>query len=61
MIGRPELGADPRFEGAAGRYPDDVRAAYLACDAEAMRAAFDAAMAEGALSADLGAWRTPCP
>jgi pimeloyl-ACP methyl ester carboxylesterase len=48
------------FEGIAGRYPDAVRAAYLACDAAAMRAAWDAAMAEGAVSNDLAMWRTRC-
>jgi pimeloyl-ACP methyl ester carboxylesterase len=48
------------FEAIAGRYPERVRAAYLACDAAAMRAAWDAAMDEGAVSDDLGAWRTRC-
>ena len=48
------------FEAITGRYPDAVRAAYLACDAEAMRAAWDAAMAEGDVSEDLGAWRSRC-
>src|SRR5438132_2576006 len=48
------------FEAIAGRYPDTVRAAYLACDAAAMRAAWDAAVAEGAVSEDLGSWRTRC-
>jgi pimeloyl-ACP methyl ester carboxylesterase len=58
-----EQGIEPlvlAFEAIAGRYPDNVRDAYLACDAEAMRAAWDAAMAEGAVSEDLGAWRTRC-
>jgi pimeloyl-ACP methyl ester carboxylesterase len=35
------------FEAIAGRYPEDVRSIYLACDAEAMRAAWEAAIAEG--------------
>jgi pimeloyl-ACP methyl ester carboxylesterase len=48
------------FEAIAGRYPDAVRAAYLACDAAAMRAAWDAAMTEGAVSKDLGAWALRC-
>jgi pimeloyl-ACP methyl ester carboxylesterase len=48
------------FENIAGRYPDAVRAAYLACDAAAMRAAWDAAMAEGPVSEDLGAWQSRC-
>jgi pimeloyl-ACP methyl ester carboxylesterase len=48
------------FERIAGRYPDDVRALYLECDAAAMRAAFDAAMAEGAVSENLATWRTRC-
>jgi len=48
------------FESVAGRYPDPVRAAYLACDAAAMRAAFAAAMSEGAVSERLGAWDLPC-
>jgi pimeloyl-ACP methyl ester carboxylesterase len=47
------------FESIAGRYPDDVRAAYLACDALAMQAAWRAALAEGAVSGDPGRWRTP--
>jgi pimeloyl-ACP methyl ester carboxylesterase len=48
------------FEAVAGRYPEPVRAAYLACDAAAMRAAFAAAMREGAISERLGQWRVPC-
>jgi pimeloyl-ACP methyl ester carboxylesterase len=48
------------FEAIAGRYPDDVRAAYLACDAAAMRAAWHAAVAEGAVGEDLGAWEVRC-
>lgn len=48
------------FEAIAGRYPEAVRAAYLACDAVAMRAAWEAVIAEGAVSKDLGTWRTPC-
>ena len=48
------------FENIAGRYPDAVRAAYLACDAAAMRAAWEAAMAEGPVSEDLGAWQSRC-
>lgn len=48
------------FEAIAGRYPDDVRATYLACDAEAMRAAWEAATAEGAVADDLGTWSLRC-
>lgn len=48
------------FESIAGRYPDDVRSMYLSCDAAAMRAAWEAAMAEGAVSEDLGAWEVRC-
>ena len=48
------------FEAIAGRYPESVREAYLANDAAAMRAAFEAAMAEGAVSENLKAWRTRC-
>ena len=48
------------FESIAGRYPETVRAAYLACDAAAMRAAWSAAMAEGAVSEDLGGWDLRC-
>jgi pimeloyl-ACP methyl ester carboxylesterase len=48
------------FEAVAGRYPDDVRAVYLACDAAAMRAARGAAMSEGPVSEDLMVWRTRC-
>lgn len=48
------------FEAIAGRYPDPVRAAYLGCDAAAMRAAWRAAMSEGAVSRDLGEWDLRC-
>jgi pimeloyl-ACP methyl ester carboxylesterase len=48
------------FEASAGRYPDDVRAAYPACDAAAMRAAWRAAMAEGDVGNDLGGWDVRC-
>lgn len=48
------------FEAIAGRYPEAVRRVYLACDAAAIRAAWDAVMAEGPVSTDLGAWHTPC-
>jgi pimeloyl-ACP methyl ester carboxylesterase len=48
------------FEEIVGRYPDDVRAEYLACDAAAMRAAWTAALAEGAVATDLGRWTTRC-
>ena len=48
------------FEAIAGRYPEAVRAAYLACDAAAMRAAWSAAMSEGAVSDDLGVWEVRC-
>jgi pimeloyl-ACP methyl ester carboxylesterase len=48
------------FEAVVGRYPEPVRTAYLACDAEAMRAAFAAAMGEGAVSERLGEWSLPC-
>jgi pimeloyl-ACP methyl ester carboxylesterase len=48
------------FETIVGRYPDDVRAHYLACDAAAMHAAWTAAIAEGDVAADLGTWKTRC-
>lgn len=48
------------FEAIAGRYPEPVRAVYLASDAAAMRAAWSAAMTEGAVSEDLGAWEVRC-
>jgi pimeloyl-ACP methyl ester carboxylesterase len=48
------------FEDSVGRYPPEVRDHYLACDAAAMRAAFTAAMDEGAVSEDLGSWGIPC-
>jgi pimeloyl-ACP methyl ester carboxylesterase len=48
------------FEAMAGRYPEPVRDAYLGCDAAAMRAAWVAAMSEGAVGHDLGAWHVPC-
>lgn len=48
------------FEEIVGRYPDDVRAHYLACDAAAMRAAWTAALAEGDVADDLSRWTTRC-
>jgi pimeloyl-ACP methyl ester carboxylesterase len=48
------------FEAIAGRYPDDVRSTYLECDAGAMRAAWEAATAEGAVAEDLGTWTLRC-
>ena len=48
------------FEAIAGRYPDPVRAAYLAADAAAMRAAWSSAITEGPVGEDLGAWNLPC-
>jgi pimeloyl-ACP methyl ester carboxylesterase len=48
------------FESIAGRYPDDVRSIYLACDAEAMRVAWEAAIAEGAVGEDLRRWSVRC-
>lgn len=48
------------FEAIVGRYPDDVRAAYLACDAAAMRAAWSAAMSEGPVAEHLDRWTIPC-
>jgi len=48
------------FERITGRYPDRVRALYLASDPAAMRAAWAAVMAEGDVSEDLGSWRLPC-
>ena len=48
------------FEAIVGRYPDDVRSIYLACDADAMRAAWEAATTEGAVAEDLGTWSVRC-
>jgi pimeloyl-ACP methyl ester carboxylesterase len=48
------------FEVIAGRYPESVRALYLGCDAAAMRAAWSAAMSEGAVSENLGGWDVRC-
>ena len=48
------------FEAIAGRYPEPMRAVYLASDAAAMRAAWSAAMSEGAVSQNLGAWEVRC-
>jgi pimeloyl-ACP methyl ester carboxylesterase len=48
------------FESIVGRYPEPVRTEYLASDAAAMRAAWSAAMAEGAISEKLGAWEVRC-
>jgi pimeloyl-ACP methyl ester carboxylesterase len=48
------------FETVVGRYPDDVRAHYLACDAAAMHAAWTAAIEEGDIATDLTTWTTRC-
>lgn len=48
------------FEAIVGRYPDDVRSVYLACDAAAIRAAWTAAMSEGAVAHDLDGWKVRC-
>lgn len=58
-----ERGIEPlvqAFESIVGRYPESVRAIYLASDALAMRAAWRAAMDEGAVSEHLASWRVPC-
>ena len=49
------------FEAIAGRYPDRWRERhYLRSDAAAMRAAWRAALAEGAVGNDLSSWRIRC-
>ena len=48
------------FEAIAGRYDDDVRTLYLECDAAAMRAAWTAAMTEGAVDEELAKWDVRC-
>lgn len=48
------------FETIVGRYPDEVRVHYLACDAAAMRAAWSAALAEGDVATDLARWTVRC-
>jgi len=58
-----ERGIEPlieAFEAIAGRYADDVRSVYLSCDAAAMRAAWGAVMAEGAVGEDLATWAVRC-
>lgn len=68
MVGEALAAADERgieplveaFEAVVGRYPDDVRAIYLASDAVAMHAAWQAAIAEGPVSERLGSWAVPC-
>jgi pimeloyl-ACP methyl ester carboxylesterase len=58
--GRGIEGLVEAFESVVGRYPDRVRNAYLAADPDAMRAAFTAAMTEGAVATKLGSWHIPC-
>ena len=48
------------FESIVGRYPEAVRKIYLASDAAAMRAAWSAAINEGAIAEDLSAWTVSC-
>jgi pimeloyl-ACP methyl ester carboxylesterase len=42
------------------RFPEPRRTRWLANDPAALRAAWSAALAEGPISADLGAWRVRC-
>jgi pimeloyl-ACP methyl ester carboxylesterase len=63
MAGSREQGIEAlvrAFEAIAGRYPEPMRAVYLASDAAAMRAAWSAAISEGAVSQNLGAWEVRC-
>jgi pimeloyl-ACP methyl ester carboxylesterase len=49
------------LESFAGtRFPDALRARWLDNDPEAIEAAWSAAVAEGAISEDLGAWQLRC-
>jgi pimeloyl-ACP methyl ester carboxylesterase len=48
------------FEAIAGRYPEEVRSIYLGVDAEAMRAAWESALAEDAVARDLQTWTLRC-
>ena len=48
------------FEAIVGRYPDAIRTLYLRSDDAAIRAAWHAAVAEGAVSERLHEWRVPC-
>jgi pimeloyl-ACP methyl ester carboxylesterase len=45
---------------AGSRFPDALRTRWLANDPEAIEAAWSAAVAEGAISEDLGAWEPRC-
>jgi pimeloyl-ACP methyl ester carboxylesterase len=47
------------FESISGRYADDVRSLYLKADAAAMRAAWRAAISEGAVASRLAEWHLP--
>ena len=42
------------------RFPDAVRAQWLDNDAQAIASAWEAALAEGAISENLRAWRVQC-
>lgn len=55
---KPFVEALESFSGS--RLPESVRAAYLRNDPVAVEAASTAMVAEGDLSEDLTAWRTPC-
>lgn len=52
------VGALERFSDI--RFPDAKRTRYRENDPAALEAAWSAALAEGAISADLRAWRIPC-
>jgi len=63
LEGSKDRGLEPlvrAFEDIAGPYPEPVRAVYLAGDAEAMRAAWRAAVGEGAVSRRLHEWQVRC-
>jgi pimeloyl-ACP methyl ester carboxylesterase len=60
----PEAGLEPfvrALEAFAGaRFPDALRARWLDNDPAAIGAAWSAALAEGAISEDLGTWEVRC-
>lgn len=61
LEGAKERGIEPlveAFEAIVGRYPDPIRRLYLKADAEAMLAAWQAAMSEGDIGGNLSAWST---
>ena len=54
------IGRSSKRSSRSSAYPEPVRNIYLASDAAALRAAWSAAINEGAIAEDLSAWTVRC-